>query len=273
MLLGIDIGGTTISLGLVDDFNIVKKICVPSFDKKASMNETIDYLISRIEEIITPEVESIGVGVPTLVDSVCGVVFDAANIPSWTEVPLKAILEERFGVRVIVNNDANCYVLGAASRLEKKYPVVVGVTLGTGIGVGVVNDGKLFCGTNCGVGEIGAIPYMGKDYESFCSSKFFADKGTTGGDAAKAVAAGDKEALALFEEFGRHLGTFLSVVMFAYDPGCIIIGGGLSRSYDLFADSMMEALRAAYPYSRSLDRLKIIPMHQDENALLGASLM
>lgn len=273
MLLGIDIGGTTISLGLVDRFKIVKKVCVPSFDRNASLEETIDYLISKIEEVITPDVDSIGVGVPTLVDSIDGVVFDAANIPSWKEVPLKKILEDRFGRRVIVNNDANCYALGAASMLEEKYPVVVGITLGTGIGVGVVNDGKLLCGTNCGVGEIGSIPYMGKDYESFCSSKFFADKGCTGGDAAKAVAAGDKEALALFEEFGRHLGAFLAVVMFAYDPGCIIIGGGLSRSFDLFSGSMMAALREAYPYSRSLDRLKVVPMHQDDNALLGASLL
>lgn len=273
MLLGVDIGGTTIGLGLIDGSVIVRKASVPSFEKGASLDATVDHLVSRISEMMTPEVSSIGVGVPTLVDSSEGIVFDATNIPSWVEVPLKQILEEKFHVHVAINNDSNCFALGASARIGNQSAVVVGITLGTGIGVGIVCNGKLLCGTNCGAGELGALPYNGKDYESFCSSKFFSERGWTGGEAAKAVAEGNEEALAVFKEFGRHLGTFLAVVMYAYDPGCIVLGGGLSRSFDLFRDSMMESLREHYIYERSLKRLDITAMPQDEVALLGASLL
>lgn len=273
MLLGVDIGGTTIGLGLVDGYKVIRKDSVVSFAKDATLEDTIAYLKSIIEGFITPEVKRIGVGVPTLVDSSEGIVFDATNIPSWREVPLKKILETHFNLPVSVNNDSNCFALGAAAEISDPSGIVVGITLGTGIGVGVISEGKLFSGKTCGAGEIGALPYCGKDYEEFCSSKFFANKGLTGAQVAEAAAEGDENATAVFAEFGTHLGTFLSVVMFAYDPDCIIIGGGLSRSFDLFRESMMAALEKNYPYTRSLNRLKVMAMPQEGVALLGASLL
>ena len=133
MLLGIDIGGTTINLGLVKDNQIVHKITVPSFAPDATLVETLQHLENAIKQIVTPEVTKIGIGVPTYVDSEKGIVYDAMNIPSWTVVPL--------------NNDANCFVLGAAALLDKPSSVIVGVTLGTGTGMGIIIDGKLFTGT------------------------------------------------------------------------------------------------------------------------------
>ena len=273
MLLGIDIGGTTISLGLVEGTEIVRQNRVPSFPKNATLEETMDYLAGRIQEMLTPEVTSIGIGVPTLVDVKRGIVYEATNIASWKEVHLKDIMEKRFGIPVSVNNDANCFALGAAARLEKEYSVVVGVTLGTGTGVGIMAGKELFCGDNCGAGEIGSVPYNGKDFESFCSKKFFESRGWSPLEASNAADAGDQDALAFFDEFGRHLGELLSLVMYSYDPGCIVFGGGIANTYRLFKKSMMRALRKRYPYGHALDKLEIVAMPQEDVALLGASLL
>ncbi len=273
MLLGIDIGGTTISLGLVEGYGIVKQNRVPSFEKDATLEETIGYLCGQIEAIITPEVTHIGVGVPTLVDVKKGIVYDAANIKSWKKVPLKDILEDRFKVPVSVNNDANCFVLGAASKVDGDHEVIVGVTLGTGTGIGIVAGGKLVCGDNCGAGEIGSVPYNGSIFEAFCSKQFFTGRGLNPRDVAKAAEAGDPAALALYDEFGTHLGELLSLVMYSYDPGCVVFGGGIANSYELFRKSMETALRNRYPYKHALDRLVFKAMPQDDVALLGASLL
>jgi glucokinase len=188
-------------------------------------------------------------------------------------VPLKDLLEKRFGIPVFVNNDANCYALGAAARLKKKYGVIVGVTLGTGTGIGIIAGGRLVCGDNCGAGEIGSVPYNGKDFESFCSKKFFTSRGWKPMEASKAAEEGNRDAIQFFDDFGKHLGELLSLVMYAYDPGCIVFGGGIANTYEYFKNNMMRALRKRYPYGHALDRLEIEVMPEDDIALLGASLL
>lgn len=271
MTLGVDIGGTTINLGLVDGANVLKKVQVPSFPPKASKDDTLLYLGDQIEQFLVPGISSIGIGVPSLTDPVKGIVYNAANIPSWDVVPLKETLEDRFGIPVFVNNDANCYALGAAVTVGGDFPTVVTVTLGTGTGVGVVVDGKLFNGTHCGVGEIGAIPYEGADYESFCSKKFFTARMLNPRTLSAAAAAGDETAIGHFREFGRHLGIFLSVVMYAYDADCIALGGGIAHTFQHFSEALWEALRGAYPYPAALENLKIIALPNEDTALVGAA--
>ena len=271
MTLGIDIGGTTINLGLVEGTRVIRKVQVPSFPPTAMLEETLLYLGDRIADIQVPGITRMGIGVPSIVDPAQGIVYDAANIPSWTVVPLKEVLERRFGIPVSVNNDANCYALGAALKLGGAAATVVTVTLGTGIGTGIVIDGKLFSGTHCGAGEICSIPYNGADYESFCSKKFFTMNGTVPKDTALAAERGEEKGLALFRSFGEHLGRFLSVVMFSYDADCIVLGGGISHSFPLFRTSMWDSLRSSYPYQCSLDSLDIIPMPEEDTALIGAS--
>ena len=86
-----------------------------------------------------------------------------------------------------------------------------------------------------------------------------------------AAEAGKPEALALFKEFGRHIGEFLTVVMYAYDPDSIVFGGGVARSFPLFKDSMWETLRARFPYGNSLENLTIEVMAEEEVALVGSA--
>ena len=271
MQLGIDIGGTTINMGLVKGSVIVAKKTVPSFERNWNKQQTLDYLCEEISGIITPEVEHIGIGVPTLVDPARGIAYQAANIPSWDEVNIKEAVEKRFDIPVSVNNDSNCFALGAAALLGSKERIVVGITLGTGIGVGVIVEGKLLDGNHCGVGEIGSLPYNGCDYEEFCSKKFFTARGLEGKTAHDEAMKGNPEMVEVFNEYGRHLGEFLAVVMYAYDADCIVFGGGFANSYNLFSSSMKKALAARYPYTKALEGLKIEVLPQGDIPVLGAS--
>ncbi len=273
MLLGIDIGGTTINLGLIENDKIVKKLCVPSFRQGAELEETLVHLENAIRQIITPEVQRIGIGVPTFVDAEQGIAYDASNIPSWKVVPLKTRLESTFGIPVGVNNDANCFVLGAAARLGRPSKVVVGVTLGTGTGIGVMIDGKLYNGVNCGAGELGTMPYIDGIYEDYCSKKFFCSKGLEPKEVGDKAFAGDPQAMKLMDEFGTHLGRLLTMILFAYDPSDIVFGGGVAHSFPLFKDAMYRSLAESYPYPRFLDKLVITAMPEGDIPVLGASLL
>lgn len=272
MLLGIDLGGTTLNFGLIDGIEIKGRSSVPSFQSDATKEETLSYLADRIAEVITPDVDRIGIGVPSLTDPEKGIVYNAANIPSWDEVHLKEYLEGRFGIPVSVNNDANCFALGAAAQTGT-HGILVGITLGTGTGIGIVVEDRLMCGANCGAGELCSVPYNGLDYESFCSRKFFDMKGWDSREAVRAASEGNPEALALFDEFGRHLGNLLTLVMYAYDPECIVFGGGISYTAPCFEKAMLRTLRESFLYPHALEKLRICFLPGDEMALLGASLL
>jgi len=185
MKLAIDLGGTNIRVARVAGGQIVdrKAAACPA---QASEKEVLDALEALVGSLMTDEVEGIGVGVPSVVDAERGIVYNVANIPSWKEVHLKDLWQSRFGVPVAVNNDANCFALGEYSFGKGKgYRNMLGITLGTGVGAGVIIDGKLYNGMDTGAGEIGSIPYLELDYEQYCSSSFFVRcYGTTGKEAA-----------------------------------------------------------------------------------------
>ncbi len=274
MQLGIDIGGTTINIGLVNDGAVLQSVSFPSFEKDATLPQTLDHLRECIDKVITPEVDFIGIGVPSVVDSVRGIVYDTANIASWKEVHIKEELEKTYGLSVSVNNDANCFAIGAASACGcDKDGIVVGVTLGTGVGMGVVYNGLLISGANSGVGELSCLPYKEKTYEDYCSKMFFLGKGSTPKDNYDRAMDGDVRSLDLFKEFGHHLAALIKMVLCAYDPNVIIIGGGVSKSSDLFDSAMREELGRIFPFPRSLDALRIIYTSKPDVPIAGASLL
>lgn len=103
------------------------------------------------------------------------------------------------------------------------------------MGAGIVIDGKLYSGANTGAGEIGCIPYLDRDYEYYCSSRFFVGRGTSGKEACERAAAGDPEALALWNEFGGHVGRLVMLTLYAYDPEAIVFGGSISHGLRLLS--------------------------------------
>lgn len=270
MKIGVDLGGTNVRVGLVDEGRIMRMVCEPCKADRPE-EEVVDHIASLIAGIITPEVSCVGIGVPSVVDAARGIVYNVVGIASWREVHLKERLEARFGVPVYVNNDCNCFALGVCRFGEASgFRDVVCVALGTGVGAGVVIDGRLYCGRNTGAGEIGGIPYLDRDYEYYCSSRFFVGRGTTGKGAYERAEAGDAEALALWREFGRHVGDLVMLVLYAYDPEAIVFGGSISHAFGFFRESMYERLRE-FPYPETLDGLQICCSSVENVGLLGAS--
>lgn len=226
-----------------------------------------------IRQIINTNVRGLGIGVPSVVDAERGIVYNAVNIPSWKEIHLKDILEKEFRIPVYVNNESNCFAFGERYYGDATmYHDIVCVTLGTGVGAGIVIGDQLYNGRNTGAGEIGSIPYLEEDYEYYCSRKFFARHNTTGREALDKAMQGDTEMLALWEKLGSHIGNLLKVVLFTYDPQAIILGGGLSYGYGLFAPKMFEAV-STFPYPETVKRVKIMLTRKEDVNLLGAAAL
>ncbi|HJV48038.1 MAG TPA: ROK family protein [Geothrix sp.] len=272
-LIGVDLGGTNIRAGRVESHLIVNLAARPT-PAQAEAGVVVADLIRTIEEVLSPEVSGIGIGVPSVVDVEQGIVYDVENIPSWREVPLKRILEERFKVPVHVNNDANCFALGeyhfGKGRGAKS---LVGLIVGTGLGAGLVLNGRLYSGVNCGAGEIGSLPYHGHTYEYYVSGpRFQRDHGRDGGQLYEAALRGEGEALGIFEAFGRDLGKTIALAIYAYDPDRILLGGSVSRAYPFFREAVWSELQT-FAFQQSLKRLSIEVSEEPQIAILGAAAL
>lgn len=273
MKIGIDLGGTNMRVGLTDGSTLVNSVIEPCPSKEAE-EVVINQLKRQIAQLMSEEVTSIGVGVPSVVDCQQGIVYNVANIPSWKEVHLKEILEKEFNVPVAVNNDANCFALGVWKYGEGKGTKdMVGLTMGTGIGSGIIIDGKLYNGVNTGAGEIGSLPFKDADYEFYCSSRFFSDlHGDTGANFGKRAQAGDAEAVAVWNEFGENVGELIKAVLFTYAPEAIIIGGGIASAFSLF-EAPMRASLESFPYPANVAATRIMPSTLPNAAILGAGAL
>lgn len=260
-------------VGAVREGEIIRKLVKPC-PSTLPCEEGVDYLAAMLSELMEPAVESIGIGVPSVVDAARGIVYNVANIPSWQEVPLKDMLEQRFGVEVCVNNDANCFALGESSFGEgRPYADLLGITVGTGVGAGVIINGRLYNGRNTGAGEIGSLPYLEADFEHYCSSGYFTRyHGITGKEAADRARAGDAQALKIWHDFGTHMGNLMKAVMFAYDPEAVILGGGIADAYDFFEKSMKNTI-CSFPYLESIKNMRILVSRNENISLLGASAL
>jgi len=273
MILGIDLGGTNIRIGQIVDGQIRHKVSAPS-PSKMNLEESIKYMKATIAHLITPQVKGIGIGVPSVLDIEEGIVYNVTNIPAWEEVHLKKVLEDEFHIPVYINNDSNCFTLGEKRFGEgKPYNNIVGVTLGTGVGAGVVVDNELYGGSNTGAGEIGCIQYLESTYEHYCGSEFFSTYyHTTGEEIANRAKNNDKEALKIWDEYGKHIGELIHAILFAYDPDAIIFGGGITDAYIFFEGSMRERMKQ-FPYPNSLKNLQIKISKNPDIAILGAAAL
>lgn len=272
-IVGVDLGGTNMRAGLVkgDEIVDISSCLVP---KTEIATDVSDALIKTIRDVLTDDVEGIGVGVPSLVNSKDGVVYDVQNIPSWKRMPLKAILEEEFKLPVYINNDANCFAVGErVYGAGQSYDDFVGLITGTGLGGGIIKKGHLIQDQNCGAGEFGMIPYLENDYEFYCSGQFFENiHNTNGGELASLASQGDEKALAIFAEYGRHLGKAIKTILLAVDPNAIVLGGSVSKSYAYYKDAMWNEI-STYPFQFVLENFVIVPSVVKEIAILGAAAL
>ncbi len=173
ILVGVDLGGTNVRAGRVEGDKIAAHVARP-VSSKGTESQVLEEVCGIIDRVLTPETEGIGIGVPSLVDVEQGIVYTVENIPSWKEVHLKRVLEDRYKLPVFVNNDANCFALGEYHFGKGKgLKHVVGIVVGTGLGAGIIINGRLYMGASCGAGEMGTIPYRGKTIQYFARGRRF----------------------------------------------------------------------------------------------------
>lgn len=273
IIIGIDIGATKIHIGAVRDSQMIKDLTIPT-SANAPEKQIINELIAGIEELGGHNFVGIGIGVPGLIDEERGIVYDLWNIPSWKEVYLKDSLEEHFKKPVQIINDANTFAMGEKKYGEgKKYRNFVGVSLGSGFGTGIIINDKLYSGMLSGAGELANIPYLDGNIEDYCSGKFFRIQHHQNGlDVFKKAENGDSEALAIFNEFGKHLAESLKLILYFLAPEAIILGGSVSQSFKFFEKSLMENMDT-FPFKRILERVKIFPSAMPNISVLGSAAM
>jgi glucokinase len=277
VVLGVDVGGTKVAVAAVDGVTVSEATEDPTVtDTTEALLDGIDGAVKRmIERVGQPD--AIGVGVPSQIEYATGTVETSVNIP-LTGVPLREELGRRFGVPVFVDNDANCAALAEAHILGEKHLVML--TLGTGVGGGVVIDGMTFRGAHGLGAELGHMtlnpdgpPCPGNCpnrgcIEAYCSgqalerdaTELATDKpdsplarrlenGKVSGRALQETAeAGDSDALLIFENFGRMLGVAIAGYVNVFEPDRLTIGGGVSRASHLFFDrAIQEANARALP--------------------------
>ncbi len=272
-IIGMDIGGTNARVGLVEDGQITRLETV-SIKAQDSVDDILDQIFELIETVNIPAVNGIGIAFPSIMDIDRGIVYDVQNIPSWKEVHLKDILQKRFNLPVRLNNDANCFALGEKFFGQgKSYSNLVGLIVGTGLGAGIIIDGKIYSGANGGAGEFGMVPYRDKYLEYYCSGQFFQNTGShTGEQLAAAANNNDPEAIAIFKAFGYHFAQAIKTIQYAIDPEIIILGGSVRKAFPYFEKSMWRAIDDfAFPTTR--EKIRIAVSENDSIAILGAAAL
>ena len=269
-IIGVDLGATKVHVGRIKQEKIEQEY-YESISAGEEEEIVLEEVTAAIEKLFTNDVDGIGVGVPGLVDVERGIVYDLVNIPSWKEVYLKDWLETHFGCPVYVNNDANCFAVGEKYFGKARgLSNIAGITLGTGIGTGIIIHNRLYTGKNCGAGEFGMVSYQGRNYEYYCSGQFFKEEYHVDGyELSVRAGEGDSKALESFRQYGYHLGQFITTILFTIDPEIIVIGGSISRSYPFFKDEMWNVLNV-FPYKPVREHLVIEVTESPKIAVLGA---
>ena len=273
-IVGIDIGGTKISIGILVNGKIEQfvKLETPA---DGTQEEVMQQIVKGIESLEGYEdAAGIGIGAPGLIDEKEGVIFSVTNIPSWREVHLKSYLEDHFQKPVYITNDANCFAIGVKIYGEgQPFKNVICLALGTGVGAGVVIDGYLYSGEVAGAGEVGGLPYLDADFETYCSGKFFKQINKVDGQTVfEKAKQNDPEALKMFAEFGRHVGNLIKTTIFMMAPEAVIVGGSVSNSYEFWKDAMLESVQE-FPYKKVIENFQVLKTEMNDIAVIGAAAL
>ena len=295
--IGIDLGATKMKMALVDERARIfyrREIATPFDAKKA---ELIDSIVDNIREIIIQsgskkkDILGIGIGVPGPVDSDRGIVRYFPNIKGWKGVPLKAILEKRLGLRVALDNDVNAMTLGEYRFGAGKGAInMISITLGTGVGGGVIIDGKIYRGSTMCAGEIGHIPINEKGprcncrgiacLERYIGNRYILDrskrvlgKAITLEHIDDLARKGNKKAEGIWEDVGKKLGVALTGVVNLLNPDLIIVGGGISKAGELIMQPLRKEIKKRAMRDQAL-HVKVVRARLGDNAgIIGASLL
>jgi len=292
--IGIDLGATFVKMGLVDDKGKVcfrRKIETPPSSNKAFL---IDAIIDNIRDIIkasSKKVSGVGIGVPGPVDSKKGIVHYFPNIKGWEEVPLKSILEKKLSLDLELDNDVNAMTLGEFVFGAGKYcDNLVCLTLGTGVGGGIIIGGKLYRGGSMCAGEIGHMPinetgpkcncggiaclerYIGNRYILERAKKAFGSNITL--ETLTSLAkSGNKKAIAIWTDVAEKLGVALVEVVNLLNPDKIVIGGGVSKAGSLILNPLKRQIKGRAMKDQAKHVKIVLAKLGADAGIIGASLL
>ncbi|MBU1087531.1 MAG: ROK family protein [Candidatus Omnitrophica bacterium] len=310
--IGVDFGGTNVKLALVsfigDSFKIEGFSSFQTKDYKK--DELIEQLVIRIIKLKAEStykgnrVRGVGIGVPGRVDFNQGLVFDLTNVPGWKNVHLRDELISKVKIPVLIDNDANLMALAESKfGAAKGHKDCLCVTMGTGIGGGIVLDGKIYRGMNFAAGEIGHMTinengplcvcggkgcverYVGNRYILESAIKRLRNgaksilKNQLSGTylnltlemLSKAARQKDPFAMLIWQEVGLHMGAVLANVVNLLNPEIIVIGGGVANAGNLILDPIRRIVRDR-AFQVSCRNLKIVPSKFKEKAgIIGAA--
>jgi len=270
-IIGVDLGGTHVRAGLVSGKNL-GNIVSNRIPGDGSVEQVLAVMYQLIDPLVNEDIKAIGIGVPSVVDIENGIVYDVQNIPSWKKVELKKILEDRYHIPVAVNNDANCFALGEKyfGKGQNAHSLI-GLTIGTGLGAGIIINDKLYAGVNCGAGEFGNVDYLDQYFEYYASGQFFENCYQVNGELVyKKALDGDPLSIMILEELGTHLGNAIKMILYTYCPELIVLGGSISKSYSFFQERMWERIRT-YVYSNTLNQFSLEVSDLENPGILGAA--
>lgn len=299
--IGIDFGGTSIKFGVVSGREIIAT-CQPLLPKDYPLPaDLIRAIAAKINQLKSEHenVVAVGCGVPGFVDFPTGMIHNLTNVPGWTNIHLKEELETRTDLPTAVENDANAmaiaeWKLGAA----RGYEHAICLTLGTGVGGGIIANGNIIRGSQYAAGELGqtSIDYQGRKgnynnpgaLESYLgNNEFAADTLTeytsagiekeisdcTPAQIALAAENGCEIALQAWDDFAIKLSTSLATTCWLMNPEIIVIGGGIANAGEVLFTPLKKHLNAQLsgPFK---DHLKVVPADFNNNAgILGTAAL
>ncbi len=299
--IGIDMGGTSIKFAVVRGTNIVFKANPVRTFEFSSPEAIMSEIGKRLKELLAayPDVCAVGMGLPGFVDHDRGTVDSLTNVPGWYDVPIRRILTELSGLPASVDNDANCmayaeWKLGAGRGMRD----LVCLTLGTGVGSGIIANGQFLRGHLGAAGELGQttidfrgrIGYYGNQgaledyighreiaaeaqarYAAAGESKSLEDCGPLGLE--RAAEAGCPVARQMWEDIGRKLAACLLNCHYILNPEAFVIGGGVSKAGHWLFDPLRRYLKAQ-TYGPHFAKIKLLTAQfGNEAGIIGASRM
>ena len=296
-IIGIDLGGTYIKLGLLDsEYRILDKqvLHTAKFIKKESLILAITDAVKcfiAAHQLKAKDALGIGIGLPGPIDSQGGIVRFLPNIPGWRDVPLKAILSKKLRIPVFIDNDANLMALAEYNIGSAKGSInAVCITLGTGVGGGLIINGRLFRGSAFAAGEVGHMP-INEDgpvcncHGRACLERYIGNKrilqtiketfkkDISLEELSAMAGRGNAKAIKIWQETGKKIGVALTSVVNLLNPDCVVIGGGVAKAGKILFDSIGKTVKVRAMKTQR-QHVKILKAKLGEDSgIIGAAIL
>ncbi|MBM7661758.1 glucokinase [Bacillus mesophilus] len=287
--IGVDLGGTNIRVALLSEDGVIQKVRKEPTEANLGPGHVIYKMKRMIEEVMSGQnVIGIGIGSPGPLNPYTGVILDPPNLPGWKDIPLKALLEENFCIPVIVENDANAAALAEAHQgAGKGHSSVVYITWSTGIGAGLVFNGKVFQGAFGNAGEIGNTVLRSSDgssvgvLEKLASGTAIGIQGkellgleeNNAGAVFQLAASGNQQAKTIIDDAVKYVAMAVANLTLTLNPSVIVIGGGVMLGNPTLLHELTDIAKT-YLYESMQNQLLIKTAElEDEAGLIGAGLL